>query len=55
MTDSYFVDVSIEYKHLVRQVSDRASEKYQGDILGLNNDKEDQDGGEPPKVKTKTL
>ena len=45
----------IEYKHLVRRVSDRASEKYLGDILGLNNDQEDQNGGEPPKVKTKKL
>ena len=45
----------IEYKHLVWRVSDRAYEKYLGDILGLHNDKEDQDGGEPPKVKTKKL
>ena len=45
----------IEYKHLVRLVSDRAYEKYLGDILGLNNDQEDQNGGEPPKVKTKKL
>ena len=43
----------IEYKHLVRRVSDRAYEKYLGDILGLNNDQEDQTGGEPPMVKTK--
>ena len=45
----------IEYKHLVRRVSDRAHEKYLGDILGLNNDQEDQNGGESPKVKTKKL
>ena len=45
----------IEYKHLVRRVSDRAYEKYLGDILGLNNDQEDQNGGESPKVKTKKL
>ena len=45
----------IEYKHLVRRVSDKAYEKYLGDILGLNNDQEDQNGGEPPKVKTKKL
>ena len=45
----------IEYKHLVRRVSDRAYEKYLGDILGLNNDQEDQNGGEPPKVNTKKL
>ena len=46
-------DMFKKFKHLVRGVSDRAYEKYLGDILGLNNDKEDQDGGEPPKVKTK--
>ena len=45
----------IRYKHLVRRVSDRAYEKYLGDILGLNNDKEHQNGGEPSKVKTKKL
>ena len=45
----------IEYKHLVRRVSDRAYEKYLGDILGLNNYQEDQNGGEPPKAKTKKL
>ena len=45
----------IEYKHLVRRVSDRAYGKYLGDILGLKNDQEDQNGGEPPKVKTKKL
>ena len=28
----------LEYKHLVRRVSDRAYEKYLGNILGLNND-----------------
>ena len=44
-----------EYKHLVGRVSDRAYEKYLGDILGFSNDKEDQDGGEAPKVKTKKL
>ena len=31
----------IEYKHLVRRVSDRAYEKYLGDILGPNNYQED--------------
>ena len=45
----------IEYKQLVRRVSNRAYEKYLGDILGLNNDQEYQNGGEPPKVKTKKL
>ena len=29
--------------------------KYLGDILGLSNDQEDQNGGEPLKVKTKKL
>ena len=43
----------IVYKHLVRRVSDRAYEQYLGDIMGLNNDQEDQNGGELPKVKTK--
>ena len=45
----------IEYKHLVRRVSDRAYEKYLGDILGLNNDQEDQNGGEPPRSNQKKL
>ena len=45
----------IEYKHLVRRVSDRAYEKYLGDILGLKNDQEDENGGDPPKVKTKNF
>ena len=44
----------IEYKHLVRRVSDRAYKKYLEDILGLNNDQEDPNG-EPPKFKTKKL
>ena len=44
-----------EYKHLVRRVSDRAYEKYLGDILGFINEKEDQDGGEPPKSKPKSF
>ena len=45
----------IEYKHLVRRVSDRAYEKYLGDILGLKNDREDENEGDPPKVKTKNF
>ena len=45
----------LEQKHLVRQVSERAYEKYLGDILGLNNERDDQNMGEPPKVKTKKL
>ena len=40
----------IEYKHLVRQVSDRAYKKYLGDILGLNNDQEDQNEGQNQKT-----
>ena len=48
------------YKHLVRRVSEKAYEKYLGDILGINNEIPDQDVGEPhspppPKVKTKKL
>ena len=42
-----------EYKPLVRWVSDKAYEKYLGDILGLNTDNLDHDLGEIPKVKTK--
>ena len=45
----------IECKLLVKRVSERAYEKYLGDILGLNNDSNDQDAGEPTIVKTKTL
>lgn len=45
----------LEQKHLVRRVSERAYEKYLGDILGLNNERDDQNMGEPPKVKTKKL
>ena len=41
--------------HLVRRVSERAYEKYLGDILGLNNERDDQNMVEPPKVKTKKL
>ena len=45
----------LNYKHLVRRVSEKAYEKYLGDILGINNEILDQDVGEPPKVKTKKL
>ena len=45
----------LNYKHLVRRVSEKAYEKYFGDILGINNEIPDQDVGEPPKVKTKKL
>ena len=42
----------IEYKHLVRRVSDRAYGKYFGDILGLNNNQEDQNGESPRSLFT---
>ena len=45
----------IEFKHLVWRVSDRAYEKYLGDILCLDNGQEDHIGGQPPKVKTEKL
>ena len=45
----------LEQKHLARRVSERAYEKYLGDIQGLNNKRDDQNMGEPPKVKTKKL
>ena len=47
----------LNYKHLVRRVSEKAYEKYLGDFLGINNEIPDQDHdvGEPPKVKTKKL
>ena len=45
----------LDYKPLVRQVSDKAYEHYLGDILGINNEISDHDVGEPPKVKTKKL
>ena len=43
----------IEYKHLVRQVSDMAYVKYIGDILGLQQEADDLDI--PTKVSTKEL
>ena len=43
----------LDYKHLVRQVSDKAYGKYLGDILGFNIEISDQDVGAPPMVKTK--
>ena len=52
---SYDHNKFLEQKHLVRRVSERAYEKYLGDILGLNNARDDQNIGEPPKVKTKKL
>ena len=45
----------LNYKHLVRRVSEKASEKYLGDMLGINNIIPDQDVGESPKVKNKKL
>ena len=45
----------LEQKHLVRRVSKRAYEKYLGDILGFNNERDGQNMREPPKVKTKKL
>ena len=51
----YYQSKFIDYKHLVRRISDKAYEKYLGDILGINNKIPDQDVGELPKVKTKKL
>ena len=45
----------LDYKHLVRRVSDKVYEKYLGDILGISKDIPDRDAGEPPKVKTQKL
>ena len=52
---SYDHNKFLEQKHLVRRISERAYEKYLGDILGLNQEKDDQNMGELPKVKTKKL
>ena len=43
----------LDYKHLVRRVSERAYEKYIADILGLNQETDDLDT--PPKVIIKKL
>ena len=43
-----------EYKHLVRRVTDRAYERYLGDILGLNATDSPEENL-PPKVNTKKL
>ena len=43
-----------EYKHLVRRVTDRAYERYLGDILGLNAT-DSPEKKSPPKVNTKKL
>ena len=44
----------LEYKHLVRRVTDRAYERYLGDILGINSTTE-QEENSPPKVNTKKM
>ena len=43
----------LEYKHLVRRVSEMAYEKYMGDILGIQQESDDLDT--PTKVNTKKL
>ena len=43
-----------EYKHLVCWVSDRAYERYQGDVLGINTTTEQKEKG-PTKVNTKKM
>ena len=43
-----------EYKHLVCRVTDRAYERYLGDILGINTINE-QEENSPPKVNTKMM
>ena len=43
----------LDYKYLVKRVSDKAYEKYLGDILGINNEISGQDVGELLMVKTK--
>ena len=44
----------LEYKHLVRSVTDRTYERYLGDILGINTTTE-QEENSPPKVNTKKM
>ena len=44
----------LEYKHLVRRVTDRAYERYLGDILGINTTTE-QEENNPPKMNTKKM
>ena len=44
----------LEYKHLVRRVTDRAYERYLGDILGINTTTE-KDEKSHPKMNTKTM
>ena len=45
----------LDYKHLVRRVSETAYEKYIGDILGLQQEADDPDLDTPTKVNTKKL
>ena len=44
----------LEYKHLVRRVTDKAYERYLGDILGINTTTE-QEENSPPKLNTKKM
>ena len=44
----------LEYKHLVRRVTDMAYERYLGDILGINTTTE-QEENSPPKLNTKKM
>ena len=44
----------LEYKHLVRRVTDRAYGRYLGDILGIHTTTE-QEENSPPKVNTKRM
>ena len=41
----------LEYKHLVRRVTDRAYEHYIGDILGINTTTEQEENIPPPPIK----
>ena len=43
-----------QYKHLARRVTDRAYERYLGDILGINTTSEQVENS-PPKVNTKKM
>ena len=43
----------LDYKHIIRRVSERAYEKYIWDILGMKQETDDLDT--PPKVNTKKL
>ena len=43
-----------KYKHLIRRVTDRAYERYIGDILGINTTTEQKENS-PPKVNIKKM